>query len=43
MALFFEPRQDFFFRDADGFNVTDGETSHRGIELDAFGFAKSGS
>lgn len=26
-------KNNFFFRDADGFNVTDGKTSHQGIEL----------
>lgn len=28
-------KRNVFFRDADGFNVTDGKTRHRGIELDA--------
>lgn len=36
LAAFYAEKDNFFFRDADGFNVTDGETSHRGIELDAF-------
>lgn len=36
LAAFYAEKDSFFFRDADGFNVTDGETSHRGIELDAF-------
>lgn len=26
-------KENFFFRDADGLNVTDGETSHQGLEL----------
>ncbi|MRX27168.1 TonB-dependent receptor [Kangiella sp. HZ709] len=26
-------KRNFFFRDADGFNVTNGKTSHRGIEI----------
>jgi len=28
-------KENVFFRDADGFNVTDGETTHEGLELDA--------
>ncbi len=28
-------KQNVFFRDANGINVTDGETRHRGVELDA--------
>jgi iron complex outermembrane recepter protein len=36
LAAFYAEKDNFFFRDADGFNVTDGETSHRGVELDAF-------
>ena len=27
-------KRDFFFRDADGFNVTDGETTHVGVEAE---------
>lgn len=34
LAAFYAEKDNFFFRDADGFNVTDGETSHRGIEFD---------
>jgi len=34
LAAFYAEKENFFFRDADGFNVTDGETSHRGIEFD---------
>lgn len=34
LAGFYAEKDNFFFRDADGFNVTDGETSHRGIEFD---------
>lgn len=33
LALFDMDKKHFFFRDAKGLNVTDGETSHRGIEL----------
>ena len=29
-------KRNVFFRDADGFNVTDGRTRHRGVEVDAF-------
>lgn len=35
LAAFYAEKDNFFFRDADGFNVSNGETSHRGIELDA--------
>lgn len=35
LAGFYAYKENFFFRDADGFNVTDGETSHRGVELEA--------
>ncbi|MEQ8747401.1 TonB-dependent receptor [Pyruvatibacter sp.] len=43
LAAFYAEKDNFFFRDADGFNVTDGKTSHRGIEFDGsadlpFGF-----
>ena len=43
IAGFYAEKENFFFRDADGFNVTDGETSHRGIEFEGtadlpFGF-----
>ena len=34
LAAFYAEKDNFFFRDADGFNVTDGKTSHRGIEFD---------
>ncbi len=34
IAAFYAEKDNFFFRDADGFNVTDGETSHRGIEFE---------
>ena len=34
IALFTMRKNHFFFRDADGFNVTDGKTSHSGIELE---------
>ncbi len=33
IVLFFMEKENFFFRDARGLNVTDGETSHRGVEL----------
>ncbi|MEO1038193.1 MAG: TonB-dependent receptor [Pseudomonadota bacterium] len=43
-------KRNVFFRDADGFNVTDGETTHNGVELDliwpltdALSFAASAS
>ncbi|MGD1935549.1 MAG: TonB-dependent receptor [Candidatus Phaeomarinobacter sp.] len=43
VAAFYAEKENFFFRDADGFNVTDGETSHRGVEFEGsadlpFGF-----
>jgi len=34
ITVFAMRKQNVFFRDADGFNVTDGETRHAGIELD---------
>lgn len=34
LALFAMKKRHFFFRDADGFNVTDGKTKHRGLEWD---------
>ena len=33
-ALFYMKKRNFIFRDADGINVSDGKTTHRGIELD---------
>jgi outer membrane receptor protein involved in Fe transport len=33
LAVYAMEKRSFFFRDADGFNVTDGRTSHRGVEL----------
>jgi len=35
LVAFSMRKQNVFFRDADGFNVTDGETTHEGVELDA--------
>ncbi len=34
LAGFFMDKRNFFFRDADGFNVTDGKTRHVGVEAD---------
>ncbi len=34
LAAFYARKKNFFFRDADGFNVTNGKTSHRGIEFE---------
>ncbi len=34
LAAFHMDKDNFFFRDADGFNVTDGETRHQGIEAE---------
>lgn len=34
IAVFTMRKNHFFFRDADGFNVTDGKTSHSGIEFE---------
>jgi len=42
LAAFYAEKENFFFRDADGFNVTDGETSHRGIEVDALAYLPLG-
>ncbi|PKQ02655.1 MAG: TonB-dependent receptor, partial [Alphaproteobacteria bacterium HGW-Alphaproteobacteria-12] len=41
--LFYMEKENFYFRDANGFNVSDGKTDHAGIELElaaplAFGF-----
>ena len=33
VAVYTMNKENFFFRDADGLNVTDGKTSHQGIEL----------
>ena len=33
LALFAMHKENFFFRNANGFNVTDGKTDHKGIEL----------
>ncbi|MCW8865340.1 MAG: TonB-dependent receptor [Colwellia sp.] len=32
-VIFYMKKNNFFFRDASGLNVTDGETSHKGLEL----------
>jgi len=42
LAAFYARKNNFFFRDADGFNVPDGETSHRGVELEGFGYLPYG-
>lgn len=34
LAGFFMDKRNFFFRDADGFNVADGKTRHLGVEAD---------
>ncbi len=34
LAGFFMEKRNFFFRDADGFNVTNGKTRHAGVEAD---------
>ena len=34
IAAYFAEKENFLFRDADGFNVTDGRTRHTGIEID---------
>ena len=34
LAAFWMAKQNFFFRDADGFNVSDGRTRHVGVETD---------
>lgn len=34
VAIFNMEKKNYFFRDADGFNINDGETDHRGIELE---------
>jgi len=36
LAAFYMNKRNVFFRDADGFNVTDGKTRHYGAELDVF-------
>lgn len=33
LALFDMAKQNYFFRDADGFNINNGKTDHRGIEI----------
>lgn len=33
VVAYYMEKENFFFRDARGLNVTDGETSHRGVEL----------
>jgi iron complex outermembrane receptor protein len=33
VAVFYMKKKNFFFRDSDGENVTDGKTKHRGIEV----------
>lgn len=38
-VAYFMAKKNFFFRDADGFNVNDGRTRHVGLELDARGRA----
>lgn len=35
VAAYFAGKRDFFFRDADGFNVSDGRTRHVGVETEA--------
>lgn len=35
LAAFWMHKENFFYRDSEGFNVTDGKTEHRGIELQA--------
>lgn len=35
-AAYYMKKKNFFFRDSDGFNVTDGRTKHYGVELDVF-------
>jgi len=35
IAAYAMEKDNFFFRNSDGFNVTDGKTSHRGIEVSA--------
>ena len=34
VAAYYAEKENFLFRDADGFNVTDGKTRHTGIEVD---------
>jgi len=36
VAAFWMEKENFFFRDADGFNVSDGRTRHMGIEAEIF-------
>ncbi len=36
IAGFWMEKENFFFRDADGFNVSDGRTRHRGIEVELY-------
>lgn len=33
VSLFYMKKKNFFFRDSDGLNVTDGKTKHRGLEV----------
>ncbi|OUS32781.1 ligand-gated channel [Thalassotalea sp. 42_200_T64] len=33
VAIYYMSKNNFFFRDVDGLNVTDGKTSHQGLEL----------
>lgn len=35
VAAYYAEKENFFFRDSDGLNVTDGSTSHQGIEAQA--------
>lgn len=34
VALYWMDKRNFFFRDADGFNVNDGRTRHQGVEME---------
>ena len=34
-SAFYMIKRNFFFRDTDGFNVSDGKTEHKGVELEA--------
>jgi iron complex outermembrane recepter protein len=36
VAAFYMEKEDFFFRNVDGFNVTNGKTRHRGVEFSLF-------
>ncbi|MGK2741319.1 TonB-dependent receptor [Tepidicaulis sp. LMO-SS28] len=35
-AAYYMKKKNYFFRDSDGFNVTDGRTKHYGVEIDLF-------